>query len=250
VHKPILEEAFKHAEPTPEGAPRYAVLTMGAPASGKSSVVRDLVPKEGWVRVDPDGVKDMLPEYKHALEVSAEDAAPVVHEESSWLAKKIRDQAIAGGYPIMVDGTGVNTESFGKLIDKLHDNGYHVRVVMADLDKDEGLRRLFSRAEVTGRLPPPDYTATAYDTIPGNFDIIAAKADGFRVVSTRGAGPEVVWSKDENGETIHNPERVAEFKARAHSQRLEAEARKPVPVSVAHYDPAALRLMRNRPRSP
>jgi predicted ABC-type ATPase len=219
VHKGIIERAFEKAEKTHEGKQRVAILTMGAPASGKSSVVGDLV-DETWVRVDPDSVKEQLPEYKDAIKASAKDAALMSHEESSYVSKQIRDKAIAEGYPVMVDGTGRNPASYESLIDKFHANGYQVRLIMADLDEETGLARMKARAEDVGRYVPESFVKDSYRNIPGNFEGIAKKADAFALFDTRGAIAEKVWSKGFDGtETVHNENRVAEFKARAESQR-------------------------------
>jgi predicted ABC-type ATPase len=193
---------------------------MGAPASGKSSVVGDMVDKT-WARVDPDWVKDRIPEYQKALEASARDAALMAHEESSYLAKQIRDKAIEEGYPVMVDGTGRNAETYENLIDRLHANGYEVHLVMADLDEETGFARMKTRAEDCGRYVPESFVKDAYRNIPGNFERIAKKADTFDLYDTRGNTAKLVWSRDEAGgsDTVHDEDRVAEFKARGHTQR-------------------------------
>lgn len=223
VHNKVYKKAFENAKPTPEGAKRRAILTMGAPASGKSSVVGDMVNAD-WVKVDPDWVKEQLPEYKTALAASAKDAAKMAHEESSYVAKQIRDRALAEGYPVMIDGTGRNPDTYSNLIDKLHKNGYEVTLVMADLDEETGHARMEKRAEATGRYVPPRFVTDAYRNIPGNFEKFAHKADSFKLVDTRGVVPKVVWRKSiDRGEEILDEDRVAEFKSRAHTQRWKRE---------------------------
>jgi predicted ABC-type ATPase len=220
VHKKILDKAFETARPYAPGEQKVAIVTMGAPASGKSSIVGDVV-DERWVRVDPDAIKEQLPEYETAIEAGAKNAAKMAHEESSYLARQIRGRAIAEGYPVMIDGTGRNAKSHEDLIDKLHAHGYEVHLVMADLDEETGIARMKARAEDVGRYVPDNIVIESYRTIPGNFERIAQKADTFRLFDTRGASAKLVWSRDEAGspEMVHDEERVAEFKARAESQR-------------------------------
>ena len=229
LHAKITDKFFTREDgtkkkPTPAGKQRIAVLTMGAPASGKSSVVKDLVKDNNFVKVDPDAIKDELPEYKTALKASARDAAAMAHDESSYLAKQVRRRAMDEGYMLMVDGTGTNAAAYKQLIGDLQDRGYHVTVVMADLDEETGMERMLSRAEDCGRYVPPAIVKGAYRSIPGNFEEIARTADAFQLWDTRGAIARPVWTgaKDQE-DAVHVEARVVEFKARAHAQRWRRE---------------------------
>jgi predicted ABC-type ATPase len=227
----IIEPAFENVRQPEPDEQKVAILMMGAPASGKSSMVAGLN-REDFVVINPDDVKDKLPEYREGLKQSARNSAKMSHEESSYVAKQIRERAIEEGKHLLVDGTGFNPNTYLGLIDKLHAQGYRVSVKMADLNYEEGMGRMKERAEATGRWVPPEIVTKSYERIPGNFERISRAADDFALFDTRvRGGPKLVWSggKDKP-EQIHDEARVAEFKSRAAMQqrfrpRIETEAR-------------------------
>lgn len=208
VHDPIVKEAFEGKKTAAElGEKKTAILTMGGPASGKGVVLdkvkadRDL---SNFVHVDPDEVKAKLPEYKESVPKNPGDgptfrgAAAQVHEESSALAKRIRNEAIDSGHHVIVDGTGGSPDSFKALMKKLEDNGYDVHVHYPHLDADTGVKRASARAERSGRDVPERFIRKTYENIAGalpeiktaapNFHTYDAKTKGHPKVSTHQRG--------------------------------------------------------------
>ncbi len=131
----------------------------GAPANGKSAFIRSGIinyPKN-ILKIDPDEIKMMLPEYRYLLDMQVPAAARLVHEESSKLAKKIRTRAIAEGTNLLLDG--VYNESIEKRIEDvkaLKCNGHWVRIDYVTLDTDLSLWLAKIRHQRTGRLVPED----------------------------------------------------------------------------------------------
>lgn len=216
VHAPIIADAFRGKKPVPAGQKKIAIMTMGAPASGKSSGLRGIDTSK-FVLVDPDGIKEKIPEYKRATEDRSKTykkAALMAHEESSALAKEITKRAIDDGHHVLIDGTGANKESFEKKMKQLQDKGYHVHVIASHLHEEEGVARAKVRAENTGRDVPEKVIRDAYKAVPKNFLSIVKKADTAHVVDNRGKGGRLVWSKDEDGtEHHHDPVFVNAFHA-------------------------------------
>lgn len=215
IHDPIVANAFAGKKPVPEGKKKIAIMTMGAPASGKSSGLRTVDLKR-FVSVDPDGIKEKLPEYKKATEdreKTFKGAALMAHEESSAIAKRITKEAIEKGHNVLIDGTGANAASMKKKIAELKKAGYHVHVVMSHLHEDEGVRRAKARAEQTGREVPEGVIRSAYKSVPKNFAAIGKEADSFHVMDNRSEGGKIVWSKIDGEEHHHDPHFVRLFKA-------------------------------------
>jgi predicted ABC-type ATPase len=127
----------------------------GAPANGKSAFIRSGIveyPPDA-LKIDPDEIKMMLPEYRSLLNMQEPLAAWFVHEESSYLSKKLRQKAIAEGTDLVLDG--VNNESIEKRIEDvkaLKCNGHWVRVDYVTLDTDLSLWLAKIRFQRTGRL--------------------------------------------------------------------------------------------------
>ena len=150
-----------------------AILTMGGPASGKGVVLSKMPGheqhKDEFVHVDPDEVKGKLPEYQAQVPRDKGrtfiGAAAQVHEESSFVAKQIRDKAIAGGHNVIIDGTGGNAKKFVELINHLKEKGYDVHVHHPDLPVEEGVKRALNRAEGSGRHVPEKFIRETYNNI-------------------------------------------------------------------------------------
>lgn len=181
----IIAPAFEGKKTAAElGERPVAIMTMGGPASGKGVVLDKLyangLDKTHFVHVDPDEVKKALPEYKAQVpEHSGRTfmgAAAQVHEESSYVAKQIRDKAIAGGHHVVIDGTGGNAAKFIELMEHLKSKGYDVHVHHPDLGEDEGVKRALGRAERSGRHVPEPFIRDTYQKIAAATDKIAAAA--------------------------------------------------------------------------
>lgn len=189
-----------------------AILTMGGPASGKGVVLKKLekhgLDTKTFVHVDPDEVKGKLPEYqaqvpkgtfsktpdgKEKFEGAGKTfvgAAAQVHEESSYVAKQIRDKAIAGGHNVVIDGTGGNPKKFIELMQHLEKKGYDVQVHHPHLDVDEGVKRALDRATKSGRHVPEPFIRQTYDAIAkAEKEIIAAAPNYTRYDANNGHVP-------------------------------------------------------------
>jgi hypothetical protein len=78
----------------------------GAPANGKSTFINSgchPYPKNA-IKIDPDEIKEQLPEYIIMKEMHVSEAAALVHEESASIAKEIVNRAIQNGFDIISMG--------------------------------------------------------------------------------------------------------------------------------------------------
>ena len=137
----------------------------GAPANGKSSVVEsgELPHPKGALVIDPDKVKSMIPEYNQMInsgnKTLIEKAASFVHEESSYLGKKIQEMALKSNYGTIIDG--VNDGSFESVVKKIKKireiSDKPVRVDYVSLDTELSKKLATICAKKTGRTVPMDY---------------------------------------------------------------------------------------------
>lgn len=196
----IIAPAFEGKKTAAElGQPKpVAILTMGGPASGKGVVLGKLekhgMDTKTFVHVDPDEVKGKLPEYQAQVPKSGGKtfigAAAQVHEESSFVAKQIRDRAIEGGHNVVIDGTGGNPKKFIEMMKHLESKGYDVQVHHPHLDADEGVRRALARAERSGRHVPEPFIRQTYAAIAAaEKEIIAAAPHYTRYDAKAGHAP-------------------------------------------------------------
>lgn len=214
VHDPIVDKFSNHVKPVAPGQPKIAILTMGGPASGKSTALAD-IDKSGFVEAEPDAVKSMLPDFRagtggddpsNPKNKTYEGAAMQVHEESSYIAKRIRDKAIVDGKNVIIDGTGKNADAYVGIIKELKEKGYKVSVRMTNIPTDVALKRNAKRAQKNGRLVPPRFVKDAYVKIPRNTWSVATVADDFELHDTnREQGSNTkVYSTDAGKQTVHD----------------------------------------------
>lgn len=241
VHDPIVAKAFegkKTAKELGQDKP-VAILTMGGPASGKGVVLGQLkehgMDTSKFVHVDPDAVKEQLPEYKASVPhpehtdkkgvhhegkdgpkgdgtgATFRGAAAQVHEESSDIAKRIRQEAMDKGHNVIVDGTGGNAANFTGLIDQLKSKGYDVHVHYPALDVETGVQRVEKRAEGSGRYVPEAVVRSTYAKIDKArdkiMDHIAKSGVHLKVYDAGTEGHPLAHERDgETGkETTHIP---------------------------------------------
>lgn len=152
----------------------------GPPANGKSTLVESgmLPHPKGVLVIDPDSVKSRIPEYRNMLSSGNTDliekAANFVHEESSYLGKKIRKEAFAKDINVVLDG--INDGS----IDKIKQNaslireltGKRIRSDYCTLDTDLSVKLAQERAARTGRTVPLDYVKSVNKELSSVFEDI------------------------------------------------------------------------------
>jgi predicted kinase len=160
----------------------------GGPASGKSSLITRgdvAVPNtknNEAVLVNPDDYKVQLPEYKTQ---PVTNAANFTHEESSYIAKRIQNEAFANGQDIVLDGTG--NSSFDKAsakVQRARDNGYKIKGYYATVSIDEALRRNDARAKATGRKVIPSVLIETHASVSRVFPRLSAQFDEVKLFDT------------------------------------------------------------------
>ena len=124
---------------------RQATLVIGLSASGKSTISDVLLKDGGYLLVDADEAKKLLPEYNNGL------LAGFVHEESSNINKKLLALAIENGDNICLPTVGGGDGLFKK-IKLLKDAGYRVKVSLAHVPVEEAKRRVIQRFKDEGRF--------------------------------------------------------------------------------------------------
>lgn len=168
VHRQLIRD-FRAESPNVR-RDRQAILLAGPPGAGKTTAQDQLFSSTGttaadWRVLNADDFKDRL--FKQALadgsydsqltppEVAESEAigekvwprerAALVHEESSMLMKQARDQSIRQGENVIIDGTLSNADAGTKLVKRLEEQGYTVRIALVDGPRDVTAARVAYR---------------------------------------------------------------------------------------------------------
>lgn len=141
LHRRIILGALGAGTKARRGRPAHAVLLMGAPASGKTSVAVPMASRfrVKFVNVNADLYKERLPEYEGWN-------AAALHEESALLAERdIYPRAVESRRHLLLDMTGTNGD---KMVDYAADltlEGYYVHAVAVALPAWKAAGRAWAR---------------------------------------------------------------------------------------------------------
>lgn len=144
---------------------RQAFLIIGLPASGKSEISNFISDKYGAMILDSDYAKRKFPEYE------SDFGASILHAESKLVIfggngeyareRSLLEFAAGNGYNIVVPKIGDSKKKIETLANGLRKNRYEIHLILVRLDRDEAVRRAFSRYIKTGR----------YVSLPTVFDV-------------------------------------------------------------------------------
>jgi len=213
LHDKIMESYLSRVQPVAQDETPTVIMMMGGTASGKSSMVNSIgFDKTKFVNADADSVKERIPEYRVAVRDRVRSAAMMAHEESSYLVKKIRAQAIAERKNLVIDGTGAKAKSYIDIIPELRKQDYHIQLLFADCPVEVAIPRAIERAEKVGRYVPENFIVDSYPKIPDSFSNVSHLVDEFHVFDTGnsklGEKPKILYSKKDGHVQEHDSEWV------------------------------------------
>ncbi len=169
MHNAIRASYLQDARVPEDGQQPMALFMAGGSGSGKSSMVGKQVngiftdgvveAPEYAVYVNPDVIKELLPESIALKNGHDPRWAALSHEESSDIAAKLREDAEQAGFPMVIDGTGDAegpSDRFpeGKFMGKVRaaeNASYRTKIVFVDLPTEVALVRSDERALKTDR---------------------------------------------------------------------------------------------------
>jgi predicted ABC-type ATPase len=159
--------------------PTYNMMG-GGPASGKSTMEKKVFGEARGqaVKIDPDEIKKLLPEYRDMVAAGDDNAAAFVHEESSYLGKRILKAAQERRQDIVFDGVGDgNPDSVLSRIATARANGYEVKGYYVTIPTDEAVARATARAARTGRVVPESTIRSQHAAVSRVLPEIAEEFD-------------------------------------------------------------------------
>lgn len=172
-----IAELQDHIDFTRGGQKPRALFMAGGPASGKSTALRnapELNPPAS-VTINPDDLKEKIPEYGRMIKGGEKYAATGVHEESSDLGKRLQIEAMDLGLNVVVDGTGDSKPGkFVGKIEQMANAGYDVDALYVTIPTDEAIVRSTLRAMHEGRWVPTPELRTQHENVSRNWHDVAA----------------------------------------------------------------------------
>ena len=156
-------------------ATKRAVIVLGPPASGKSTIANPIARKFDATIIDPDEAKKLLPEYGGGVGANA------VHSESKAIIELVQEIAMEQGDNIVIPTVGQDLGKVRTQIKTLKDRGYEVDVVDVVVPAADARIRMYGRFANTGRIIPAKYLDEVGDNPSKNYDILREEgiADGY-----------------------------------------------------------------------
>ena len=145
------DDGMQYPEGQSIATDRKAIIFMGLPASGKSTVANPIARDLSARIVDPDQAKEVFPEFADGVGANA------VHEESKVLSDALTLFAMDKGENLVIPTIGHGQNKIMSLASSLKDQGYTVELVNVEVTPENAIDRMVSRFNRTGRLIPPDY---------------------------------------------------------------------------------------------
>ncbi len=149
AHHSIIEDLYAGAKDVP--CERKAILAGGLPGAGKTTILAEHagIDLTQYLMINPDLIKlelarrNMIPEVEGLSPLEASD---LVHEESSYIAKRLASKAEADGKNVIWDVTMSRTDTAIERIESLLDAGYSpVEGIFIDIPIEVSLRRAGAR---------------------------------------------------------------------------------------------------------
>ena len=161
---------------------KKAVIILGPPAAGKSSIANPIARKIGAAIVDPDDAKKVMPEFGDGIGANA------VHEESAELASRVLNFLTEEGSNVVIPKVGSRAESIRATIKDLKEKGYEVDLVDMSVKYKIARDRMFLRFIDKGRLIDPDYVRSVGEKPGKVFDELQSEniADGYTRIDNNG----------------------------------------------------------------
>ena len=209
VAKILSPEKIRACKPENGEKPKF-IMFGGRGGSGKSWFTdkkraadenrKVMFDSDKFLVLDADALKEYIPEYEGWN-------AGEVHEESSYLNKKLKDRAMSLGLNIIIDGTmNYNPKKPDKVRNEMlaaKEKGYSLEAHYMFLPLQDSCVRAFSRfktkkGDYSGRLVPTDIMLNMQDN-EKSFDSVKDIVDDWSFRDNRGnSGPKLVSKKGLN----------------------------------------------------
>jgi len=171
--------------PVPDNPVKFekkAIIILGPPASGKSSIANPIARKHNAAIIDSDEAKKLFPEFSDGAGANA------VHKESKVIAEVLQTKAIDQGMNVVIPTVGSKPNVIAALINKFKANGFEVDLVGMDVSYLNARNRMLMRFVDTGRYIPLDYIQSIGNKPLEVYNTIKKEgiADGYTQIDNNG----------------------------------------------------------------
>ncbi|MDP3131193.1 MAG: zeta toxin family protein [Bacillota bacterium] len=184
LRKRVVDELYEFPRPTSEkeillgtGGARpqtallnnmMAIIVIGLPGSGKSTVSDYLSDKFGAIMLDPDMAKRKLPEFEDndvGADLTHDESKTLIFGDSHMLGESLLQKCLLHRDSVVIQKIGDERNSFHHLAEAFFSAGYRVHLVLVRANRETVIRRIIKRFQTTGRYVP---LGMVYDKFSNN----------------------------------------------------------------------------------
>jgi predicted ABC-type ATPase len=213
-----------------------AILLIGGPGSGKTTLSHAFL-EECIIRVDPDAVREQLPEYDQLVRQGRRDVVERTRDRVNQIADSLLEHAIHDQKSFVFDTSGRDAKWYQGFMRYLKRKGYEVTIVMIYTEAMIARERADERAEINKRHVDEDFFNETHSLVPGYFlEKYIPLADRFILIYNGGEHPTWVWYCTSEGEIIRNGDLLKDFLNRFEGAGISGEKRCPVDIQLNESD--------------
>lgn len=152
------------------------------------------LPIENFITVDPDAIRQAMPEWPGYVGRDSEMAGNHTQKEAGLIAEMMGYKALRNRSNVIFDGSLRDARWYTKYFLKLRDEFPGIRIMILHIYalRAEVLQRAEDRGKKTGRVIPPSVLIESMDAVPASVQALAPYADFVcRVVNSDGKEPEI-----------------------------------------------------------
>lgn len=178
----------------------WVIFTAGAMGAGKGYIrdwmqAQGFLPVERFVVVDPDAIRQALPEWEDYAKNDPEKAGDHTQKEAGMIAEVLGYRALRDRLNVVFDGSLRNASWYKLYFQKLRHNFPGIRIMILHIvaDREDTLKRAEERGRKTGRYVPRQTLVDSMEAVPKSIAELAPFADFVcRILNLPGQEPQVV----------------------------------------------------------
>jgi len=162
----------------------WIVFTAGAMGAGKSHMLKWLdqqnyFPYRRFVRVDPDEIRQLLPELRFYRENEMSTAGTKTHKEAGFIVEILTMASLLDGRNVVVDGSLQDKDWYAFYFRKLKEVSpqHQIAIIHVTAPWEQVNARAARRASKTGRVIPLDTLLRTFQQVPDSVRALSALAD-------------------------------------------------------------------------
>jgi adenylate kinase family enzyme len=175
---------------------RQAVIVLGPPAAGKSTIAAPLAREYQALVVDSDMAKVELPEYAGGI------GATAVHDESDLITGAVFKRTVVNGDNIVLPVLGKTLDNIRTRIKLLKRAGYRVHLVLAEIPIEKAVNRAIARFRAEGRFVDPEFVWSVGNRPAETYEALKKEANSYARYSNdvpKGARPRLIEESGQHG---------------------------------------------------